>query len=144
MKLIILPFFLCTFLLVHTTNACVNGRAGIILMSFHSLQIEKYRVLIVSAHFVQDTIDNNKVVIFSKSTCLYSNLAKEQFQKLKFPFHVVELDNRHDGDIIQGILGEITDATTVPRVFVDGKFIGGGTEVKKLYESGDLKKLLKI
>lgn len=83
-------------------------------------------------------------MIFSKSTCKYSTLAKEQFQKLNFPFLVVELDNRHDGAVIQNILGEITDASTVPRVFVDGKFIGGGTEVKKLNESGELKKLLKI
>lgn len=98
----------------------------------------------ISAQFVQDTIDNNKVVIFSKTTCLYSNLAKEQFQKLNFPFFAVELDNRHDGHLLQGILGEISDASTVPRVFIDGRFIGGGTEVKKLYETGELKKLLKI
>lgn len=63
---------------------------------------------------------------------------------LDFPFLALELDNRHDGNLIQNILGEMTDASTVPRVFVDGKFIGGGIEVKKLYESGELKKLLKI
>lgn len=31
----------------------------------------------------------------------------------------------------------------VPRVFVKGKFIGGGTDVKKLNETGELKELLK-
>lgn len=30
----------------------------------------------------------------------------------------------------------------VPRVFVNGKFIGGGTDVKNLYQTGELKKLL--
>lgn len=30
----------------------------------------------------------------------------------------------------------------VPRVFVNGQFIGGGTDVKALYESGDLQKKL--
>lgn len=98
----------------------------------------------VLAQFVYDTIDNNKVVIFSKSTCLYSNLAKDQFRKLGVPFFAVELDYRHDGNIIQAILGEMTDASTVPRVFVDGKFIGGGTEVKLFFETGELKKILKI
>lgn len=37
---------------------------------------------------------------------------------------------------------EMTGGRTVPRVFVDGKFIGGGTDVKAKYESGELKKLL--
>lgn len=83
-------------------------------------------------------------MIFSKSHCKYSTLAKEQFEQLNVPFLSVELDNRHDGAVIQAILGEITDATTVPRVFVDGKFIGGGTEVKQLNKSGELKKLLRI
>ncbi|XP_037031396.1 glutaredoxin-C4-like [Bradysia coprophila] len=110
-------------LVVHTASACEQGRAS---------------------HFILDTIDHNKVVIFSKTTCLYSNLAKEQFQKLNYPFLAVELDDRHDGKMIQDILGEMTAASTVPRVFVDGKFIGGGTEIKAMYESGELKKLLKI
>lgn len=56
----------------------------------------------------------------------------------------MELDYRHDGSFVQAVLGEMTDASTVPRVFVDGKFIGGGTEVKKLYETGELKRILKI
>lgn len=30
----------------------------------------------------------------------------------------------------------------VPRVFVNGKYIGGGTDVKKLNETGQLKPLL--
>lgn len=98
----------------------------------------------VSANFIHQLLDHNKVVIFSKTTCLYSNLAKEQFQKLNFPFLALELDNRHDGQMIQHVLGEMTDASTVPRVFVDGKFIGGGTEVKKMYETGELKRILNI
>jgi glutaredoxin 3 len=36
----------------------------------------------------------------------------------------------------------MTGARSVPRVFVDGNFIGGGTDVKKLYETGALAKML--
>jgi glutaredoxin 3 len=36
----------------------------------------------------------------------------------------------------------MTGAKSVPRVFVNGSFIGGGTDVKKLYENGDLAKML--
>ncbi|KAJ6645201.1 Glutaredoxin-C4 [Pseudolycoriella hygida] len=95
-----------------------------------------------SAQFVRDTIAQNKVVIFSKSYCPYCTMAKEQFKKLSFPFFTVELENREDCSQIQAVLGEMTGATSVPRVFVDGKFIGGGTDVKKLNETGELQKLL--
>lgn len=28
----------------------------------------------------------------------------------------------------------------VPRVFIDGKFVGGGTDIKRMYEMGELQK----
>lgn len=55
-------------------------------------------------------------------------------------YTAIELDERDDGDEIQSILGDLTGARTVPRVFVKGVCLGGGTDVKKLYESGELQK----
>lgn len=52
------------------------------------------------------------------------------------------MDDRPDCNDIQGVLGNITGASSVPRVFLDGNFIGGGTDVKKLYETGQLAKML--
>lgn len=76
------------------------------------------------------------------------------------------MENRDDCADIQAALGELTGATSVrfyshvyvfdhseihlfilrvfqvPRVFVNGQFIGGGTDVKKLNETGELAKLL--
>jgi glutaredoxin 3 len=54
----------------------------------------------------------------------------------------IELEDRPDCNEIQDALGDMTGARSVPRVFVDGKFIGGGTDVKKLYETGELAKML--
>ncbi|XP_068144623.1 LOW QUALITY PROTEIN: glutaredoxin [Drosophila tropicalis] len=92
------------------------------------------------AQFVRDTIRNNKVVIFSKTYCPYCSMAKEQFRKLRVTPFVVELDLRPDGGEIQAVLGEMTGERTVPRCFINGKFIGGGTDVKRLYEQGILQK----
>lgn len=52
---------------------------------------------------------------------------------------VVELDERDDGDAIQDYLGKITPGRSVPRVFVGGKFIGGGDDTAALHARGDLK-----
>ena len=46
------------------------------------------------------------------------------------------------GESIQQELGRRTGATSVPRVFIDGKFIGGGDDTARLAASGALTKLL--
>lgn len=101
------------------------------------------------AEFVRKTIASDKVVIFSKSYCPYCTTAKEvknwliiekvltefflsltlstlkTFKKLNQKATVLEIENREDCGEIQAVLGQITGATSVPRVFVNGNFIGG-------------------
>ncbi|KAL7286058.1 hypothetical protein TKK_0019666 [Trichogramma kaykai] len=96
----------------------------------------------ITVEGVQDLIKSDKVVIFSKTSCPYCKMAKECFEKLKQAFTAIELDKRDDMDEFQDILGTLTGARSVPRVYVKGEFIGGGTDVKKLYESGELAKKL--
>lgn len=62
------------------------------------------------------------------------------FDSLKKKYTAIELDDREDADDIQNVLAELTGARTVPRVFVNGVCLGGGSDVKKLYETGELEK----
>uniref|UniRef100_A0A182J3M7 Glutaredoxin-2, mitochondrial n=2 Tax=Anopheles atroparvus TaxID=41427 RepID=A0A182J3M7_ANOAO len=94
------------------------------------------------AEFVKSAIAKDKVVIFSKTYCPYCTMAKEPFKKLNKEYACYELDKRNDGDEIQSVLGEMTGARTVPRVFIDGNFVGGGTDIKKMFEDGRLAKML--
>ena len=48
-----------------------------------------------------------------------------------------------DGDAIQDYLKKITGARSVPRVFIGGKCIGGGSETRSLQDQGKLVPLLK-
>jgi glutaredoxin 3 len=66
----------------------------------------------------------------------------QQFKKINFNFLTIEIEDRPDCQDIQDVLGEMTGAKSVPRVFIDGNFVGGGTDVKKLYETGNLQKML--
>lgn len=123
--------------------------AFILVVEFKSAQADvspliKADMSGASAKFVRETIAKHKVVIFSKYYCRYSTMAVEQFKALNIPFFTVELTDREDYNQIQAVLGEMTGATTVPRVFIDGKFIGGGVDVKKLKETGKLNKLFKV
>ena len=46
-------------------------------------------------------------------------------------------------DAIQDEMGKVTGARSVPRVFIGGKFIGGGDDVARLAKSGELQALVK-
>jgi glutaredoxin 3 len=61
---------------------------------------------------------------------------------LNFQYLAIELEDRPDCDQIQDELQKLTGARSVPRVFIDGKFIGGGDATESLYNSGELAKML--
>lgn len=65
-------------------------------------------------------------------------MSLQVFDSLNKAYMTIELDDREDADNIQTVLGQMTGARTVPRVFLNGTCLGGGSDVKKLYESGDL------
>jgi glutaredoxin-related protein len=54
----------------------------------------------------------------------------------------LQLDSDSDGSEIQEILKGITGGRSVPRVFIGGKFIGGGDETAAAAANGSLEKLL--
>ena len=50
----------------------------------------------------------------------------------------MELDKRDDGDAIQDIMQTMTGGRSVPRLFIDGNFIGGGDDTVRLQREGKL------
>ncbi|KAF5832036.1 thioredoxin-like protein [Dunaliella salina] len=71
--------------------------------------------------------------------CTKAKNALKQFLK---EFTCIEIENRPDCNEIQDALAEITRGRSVPRVFIGGKFIGGGDDTAAKAASGELKTLL--
>ncbi|XP_033752384.1 glutaredoxin-2, mitochondrial-like [Pecten maximus] len=94
------------------------------------------------AKYIQQTVKDNCVVIFSKSYCPYCDDAEKIFKRLNVGATKIELDDRRDGAKIQNILGHMTGAFTVPRVFVNGSCIGGASETTQLLKNGKLQQLI--
>jgi glutaredoxin 3 len=94
---------------------------------------------------VDQLINNNKVVIFSKTYCPYCTKAKKIIGKYLSGAKVVivELDQRPDGGALQDYLGQLTGARSVPRVFIGAQCIGGGDDTAMLDSSGKLEVMLK-
>ncbi|TKC42260.1 hypothetical protein EI555_015954, partial [Monodon monoceros] len=85
-----------------------------------------------------EIISNNCVVIFSRTSCSYCTMAKKLFHDMNVNYKVVELDMLEHGSQLQDALHEMTGERTVPRIFVNGTFIGGATDTHRLHKEGKL------
>lgn len=85
-------------------------------------------------------------MVFSKSYCPYCAKAKSALSNIGVHPKVFELDlsafEGFSAADVQTELGKMTGATSVPRVFVNGKFIGGGDDTARLAANGQLAKML--
>lgn len=80
----------------------------------------------------QKLIDENSVMVFSKSYCPYCRATKQLLTELGAHFNVYELDKNDDGSAIQDALEEISNQRTVPNIFIDKKHIGGNSDLQAL------------
>ncbi|XP_020616772.1 glutaredoxin-C8-like [Orbicella faveolata] len=93
--------------------------------------------------FIEKAIKDHNVVVFSKTACPFSILAKRILSEVGVQeMQVYEIERREDGQEIQEALQNITGRGTVPNVFIKGTSIGGGSETAELYQSGRLKVML--
>ncbi|KAH8882303.1 putative glutaredoxin [Thozetella sp. PMI_491] len=88
----------------------------------------------------QQLIDNNAVVVFSKSYCPYCKATKRTLDQRKAKYTAIELDQEDDGADIQAALAQINGQTTVPNIYIAQEHIGGNSDLQAL---GDLDELLK-
>lgn len=80
----------------------------------------------------QKLIDENAVMVFSKSYCPYCNNTKRILDGLNAKFKAVELNQEADGDEIQAALAKISGQRTVPNIFIGQKHIGGNSDLEAL------------
>ncbi|ODV64114.1 dithiol glutaredoxin GRX1 [Ascoidea rubescens DSM 1968] len=93
---------------------------------------------------VQNLINSNHIFIASKTYCPYCQATLQTFDDLKQKPYVLQLNKISDGSEIQSALKEITNQSTVPNIFIDGKHIGGNSDLQLLKSSGKLERVLKL
>uniref|UniRef100_A0A7E4VZ81 Glutaredoxin domain-containing protein n=1 Tax=Panagrellus redivivus TaxID=6233 RepID=A0A7E4VZ81_PANRE len=90
---------------------------------------------------------NYPVVVYSKPNCGYCKMAKNLLneEKVLFKEHDLDLVSATNPDGYQAYVNGLvytTRITTVPQIFICGKFIGGYTELYGLREAGNLIKAI--
>ncbi|XP_015583537.1 glutaredoxin-C3 isoform X2 [Ricinus communis] len=94
----------------------VNGRGvGMLVIVIISL-VNAVNASNSASAFVQNLINSQTIVIFSKSYCPYCLRAKRIFNELHEQPYVVELDLRDDGAQIQYVLLDLFGRRTVPQI----------------------------
>jgi glutaredoxin 3 len=76
-----------------------------------------------------DYIANNKVIMFSKSYCPFCSKSKMLFSIKNIECEVIELDKLPYGSEMQAELENISGQRTVPNIFINGKHVGGSSEL---------------
>lgn len=87
---------------------------------------------------IKEYISENKVLIFSKTTCPYCKKVKELFDSLQVAYTALELDQMEKGREIQHTLSEMYGQKTVPQVIVGGQHLGGCDSTMKIHSEGRL------
>lgn len=80
-----------------------------------------------------------KVVMYKKNPCPFCDRAENFFQAKEIQYEVIDLTNQPEE--IDRIKHE-TGWRTVPIILIDGKLIGGYSDMKELDEQGKLMPLL--
>ena len=89
----------------------------------------------------------HKVVLFTKSYCGYCHMAVDCLDKTglrRDQYKNIDLQKDvKNGSDYQRVLKQMTGSHTVPRVFIDSKFVGGGTEMQAEFDSKRLHERLR-
>ena len=96
---------------------------------------------------IDSFVVENTIAMFSFSTCPFCRRAKDFLDAKGVQYSVMELDelDGNKGNEIRSVLGKKTKRTSVPSIFIAGKYIGGcndGPGLLPLAASGELDELL--
>lgn len=100
-----------------------------------------------ASRFVESKIRQRKVMMFAKRrdpSCQLAMRTLERYAMTRDVFEVCEIDRRHDCSLIENhfLVICLVSQRRVPRLFVDGRYIGSESEIQRLHESGELANIL--
>ena len=90
--------------------------------------------------------NNHQVVVWAKSWCPYCRASRDLFrtasQLENVDVVIHDIDELPNEEALQKKLLELTGQSTVPNIFVNGKHLGGNSDLQKAFRTGQLERLL--
>ncbi|KAJ2398416.1 hypothetical protein GGI23_003220 [Coemansia sp. RSA 2559] len=108
---------------------------------------EAERAKDAAMRFLRLSMQKDRIVVFSKSTCPFCKATKELLAKYSkesgLRYKVVEVDLQADVQNIRQALVAGYKRTTFPSIFVDSECLGGNDDIQQLEKQGALARLLR-
>ena len=82
----------------------------------------------------------SRVTVYSTAQCSYCSMTKAKLEQWDIPFEEVRIDN--DPAAMMKFVEVTNGARTVPQILIDGKPVGGFTELTELHMDGELDQLM--
>uniref|UniRef100_A0AC35F0N6 Glutaredoxin domain-containing protein n=1 Tax=Panagrolaimus sp. PS1159 TaxID=55785 RepID=A0AC35F0N6_9BILA len=82
--------------------------------------------------YIDQMLQKYKVLMISKSTSPDGTKAQVIFDHYRFDkgdYFFIDIDKRADCDEIEQYLKELSGTSTVPSIFIDGKYYGGADDL---------------
>jgi len=97
--------------------------------------------------FVTDVLNKEAVVLFALEWCEFSWSVRKLFSRLGVDYRSIDLDSvafqeNDRGGKIRAVLAARTGATTIPQVFIGGRYVGGCTELFDGIRDGSVQVML--
>ncbi len=94
---------------------------------------------------IQSAIAQNKILIFMKGNrnfpqCGFSAATVAVFDELGAPYETIDVLSDPE---VRDQVKAYSNWPTIPQVYIGGKFVGGCDIVRELYESGELRQMVK-
>ena len=94
---------------------------------------------------IESAIRNNKIQVFMKGTrsfpqCGFSAATVQILEELDVPFGTTDVLADPE---LRDEIKRYSNWPTIPQVYIDGKFVGGSDIIREMYETGELKELVK-
>lgn len=82
---------------------------------------------------IDEYLDTDKFVIFSKEWCGYCKKAKKLLTTKELEFIEINLEEISDYEEVKAELYELSGQKTVPQIFLNKQLIGGYKELEKYF-----------
>ena len=83
-------------------------------------------------------INDNKVMIFSKSFCPDCKALKQSLDEKGIQYKAFEVDLEEDGEGMHDALKDLSNCETVPNTYIKGEHFGGCEDTMNALKSGEL------
>lgn len=91
--------------------------------------------------FGEAAVSKYPAVVFTLRNCSYCTNAMKALDSVGIKYEAILLSDRPDKEEVRDWFKEVSGKRSIPRVFVGGKCIGGGSDAEEMAASGELRTL---